>query len=467
MKSHSAKEGRSVKKPLLFSLLLLALVIAAVLIIDGRHVEINLSGDTEVVLEYGEKFSDPGAVAALTGRIFGTGAPLDVSVSGTVDPETLGTTEITYSATYLCFTGKAVRSVTIQDTTAPVISLTDVPGKNDFTAEDNFDGDVTPKVQRTEEADRIIYTVTDSSGNSAAEERLLAPVLALSGGESVEVTADYRFIDPGYSAKDCYDRDLTDRVVVEGLEEIIPWKVGSYDLTYSVSDDFGNSVSAKRHVEIVAAELPETVVQDKVIYLTFDDGPAESTGALLDLLAEYDAKATFFVTATDKNNSDMIGRAYREGHSIGVHAYKHAANVIYISEEAYFENFAKMEDLIYEQTGEYTRLVRFVGGSSNTSSMKVGEAGIMTKLAEDLTTMGYRYYDWNIQPENDECDAMRAFNNIVGQVPSLDTPIILQHDTAEWNITVVKLLLEWGTKHGYTFEGIDLTTPEVHHRIAN
>ena len=106
----------------------------------------------------------------------------------------------------------------------------------------------------------------------------------------------------------------------------------------------------------------------RVVYLTFDDGPGPYTAQLLDVLARYGVKATFFVTALNSDYEDMIGRAYNEGHSIAVHTYSHDYRKIYASEEAFFEDFNAMEDVIYRQTGQYTKLCRFPGGSSNTVS---------------------------------------------------------------------------------------------------
>lgn len=437
---------------------------------EPPHAEIELIGDKEVVLEYGQDYTDPGAEAWLVSAD-GSRQPLAIEPSA-VDTRKLGTAEVSYS---VIIDGEKVagvsRTVTVQDTVPPELTLLGEPGDPDYSALDNADGDITDQVQRTEEADRIVYTVRDSSGNEASAERVKGPILEFEGGESVQIPADYRFFEPGVTAVDMYGRDLSDRLEVTG--EIVPWEPGSYEFTYTVTDDFGQTVTRTRTIEVVPAEMPETVLQEKVIYLTFDDGPAETTEALLDMLAKYDAKVTFFVTYSDPRYVDMIGRAYREGHSIGLHAYKHDASVIYASEEAYFDNFDKMQEVIKEQTGEYTRIVRFVGGSSNSSSAAFCP-GIMTALAEDLTTMGYRYYDWNIQPEPDDenVDLDRSFVTLrygayeyceAGEEP----PISLQHDTAGWNVFVVERLIQWGLENGYTFKGIDLTTPEVHHPISN
>lgn len=433
--------------------------------------EIRLLGEESLVLECGEAFSDPGAEAWLLNADGSRGEALEIRVSPAPDTARPGEVKLNYEALYGGQTLASVtRHVTVQDTQPPILTLLNEPGEHDFRAEDAVDGDLTGQVRRVETADLILYSVSDSSGNEARAERLKTPVLSFTGGDSVQIPADYKFFDPGFTATDMYGRDLSDRVEITG--SITPWKPGSYELTYTVTDEDGRSVSAKRSVEVVKASMPDTVLQEKVIYLTFDDGPAGPTEELLDMLAKYpDVKVTFFVTNTDQRYTDMIGRAYRDGHSIGLHAYAHDASKIYTSEEDYFYYFDLMEELIYEQTGAYTRIVRFVGGSSNTSSMYFAD-GIMSRLAEDLTNMGYRYYDWNMQPENAECNEQASYSHLVGTSEFIcregqTVPISLQHDTAQWNIRVAERFIQWGLANGYTFKGIDMTTPEVHHLIRN
>ncbi len=437
---------------------------------EPPHAEIELLGEKNIELEYGDVFVDPGAEAWLVSAD-GTREALPVGAPQEVDTTQLGTVELSYAVVMDGETVASVnRFVTVRDSVPPELSLLGEPSEHDCAATDNADGDLSDRVQRTEEDDRIVYTVQDSSGNEASAVRMKDPVLVFTDGESVQIPADYRFVDPGFLAVDMYGRDISDRVEVEG--EITPWKLGSYELNYTVTDDFGRTVSAARQIEVVQAEMPETVIQDKVIYLTFDDGPAAPTSDLLDVLAKYpDVKVTFFVTYSDPRYVDMIGRAYREGHSIGVHGYAHNASLIYASEEAYFDYFDKMEEIIHEQTGEYTRIVRFVGGSSNSASIGIC-AGIMSKLAEDLTNMGYRYYDWNVQPENADCDVNEAYLTIRYNAVRIceegeTVPISLQHDPGGWNCLVVERVILWGLENGYSFKGIDMTTPEVHHYICN
>src|SRR5262245_12998710 len=63
----------------------------------------------------------------------------------------------------------------------------------------------------------------------------------------------------------------------------------------------------------------------KAIALTFDDGPSESTSALLEILSEHDARATFFQIGRNVERMPEIARMVAErGHEIGNHSYSHS-----------------------------------------------------------------------------------------------------------------------------------------------
>ena len=77
----------------------------------------------------------------------------------------------------------------------------------------------------------------------------------------------------------------------------------------------------------------EHCLQERTIALTFDDGPSQHTHELLDLLATYNAKATFFVSGnnngkgaidTTKQWFDVVRRMIAEGHQVGSHTFDHA-----------------------------------------------------------------------------------------------------------------------------------------------
>ncbi len=481
---HAAHTRKKKKATAAVLLIYLLLIVLAVFVIDGRHPAFKLNGAKDMTLEVGSEYTELGASAESVGRIFkNSGEPLEVSISGSVDTSRVGEYDVVYHAKSLIIPGSTVRHVSVVDTEAPVIELRHEAGtaapastadyvEEGYSATDNYDGDLTDKVERTVTDKSVIYTVKDSSGNETSVERVIIgpPILNLTGGTEVELVASPRFEEPGYEAHDTQGADLTDRVEVSG--NIAPYKVGSYTLTYSVTNDRGEVTSLERTVNVVAAEKPESTKPDnpKTIYLTFDDGPGPYTAELLDLLARYDVKATFFVTALNSDYEDMIGRAYNEGHSIAVHTYSHDYRKLYSSEKAFFEDFNAMEDVIYRQTGEYTKLCRFPGGSSNTVSQF--NPGIMSRLVGIMNDMGYKYFDWNV--DSDDAGVTKWADGVYANVIKgcretfgYGYSMVLQHDVKDYSVAAVESIINWGLSNGYDFAAIDMTSPTAHHGLYN
>lgn len=125
-------------------------------------------------------------------------------------------------------------------------------------------------------------------------------------------------------------------------------------------------------------------------YLTFDDGPSKNvTPAILDILKEYDIKATFFVVGymVDRN-PEILQRIYDEGHAIGNHSYSHNYNYIYQNANNFMEDIRRAESKLKEVLGQEfeTKLLRFPGGSFGKYKSP------MIRAAEKE---GYAIYDWN------------------------------------------------------------------------
>src|SRR5699024_3282268 len=134
---------------------------------------------------------------------------------------------------------------------------------------------------------------------------------------------------------------------------------------------------------------------EKVVYLTFDDGPSENTQSILDILDQYGAKATFFITGGHEDCRPLIKKAYEAGHTIGLHTYSHDYKQVYSSVDAYFEDLEKVGEVAKEQIGYVPCFIRFPGGASNTVSAEY-TPGIMTELTRKVQEKGYQYYDWNV-----------------------------------------------------------------------
>ena len=209
---------------------------------------------------------------------------------------------------------------------------------------------------------------------------------------------------------------------------------------------------------------------EKTLYLTFDDGPSANTEKILDILDQYGAKATFFVTGHEPEYRPMIAEAYRRGNTIGMHTFSHDYATIYQSEDAYFSDLDQVGDVVKEQIGYVPYLIRFPGGASNTVSASYCQ-GIMTALDGDVQAKGYQYYDWNVS-SNDAAGNTVPTDQIVSascSYGSYTNVILLCHDSGSKTTTVEALpkIIEYYQSQGFVCRAIDRSTVVVHHHINN
>lgn len=482
MKNKEKKRSRSRALITIAVLAWLILMVCLTFMMDARRVSFHVSGEEEITIEQGTAYTEPGVYAVTDGRLFGESKrQLNIRRNGQVDSRTVGSYEIEYSADSIFGRASTRRVVHVVDSQAPVIELDYIEGyspnwlegyvEEGYRAYDSYDGDLTDKVKRQQLADRVIYSVSDSSGNETQVERPLPdysqmPSLNIVGEEYVEIYAGDEYTDPGCIAIDGLGNDLSAYLQTEGA--VNSYSSGDYFITYSLMGADGQGVSATRCVSVLPQPMPETVEPTgKTIYLTFDDGPGPYTGRLLDILSAYGVPATFFVTAAYPDYYDLIGRAHREGHTIGVHTASHNYNQIYASERDWFQDFSKMQNIVHEQTGDYTKIFRFPGGSSNTVSRF--NPGIMTRLDKMATDLGYKYFDWNVSSGDagETNDTTEIFENIINGCAGRSWSIVLQHDIKDYSIAAVEQVIIWGRNNGYTFRALDMTSPDAHHGLNN
>ena len=193
----------------------------------------------------------------------------------------------------------------------------------------------------------------------------------------------------------------------------------------------------QKNEELQIGILPnEETFQGRKVYLTFDDGPSENTNKILDILKQYDVKATFFVVGkTDKNSVAVYKRIVNEGHTLGMHSYSHDYGEIYSSLENYVLDLKRLEDYLFQVTGVRPKYVRFPGGSSN----KVSKVD-MKELTAYLNDNGYVYYDWNLSSKDADYSYLssdRIVENCMSQIEDYSKEvIILMHDANDKKPTV-------------------------------
>ena len=217
-------------------------------------------------------------------------------------------------------------------------------------------------------------------------------------------------------------------------------KEGTYEVTYVAKDSSGNKITVKRKVNVIKKIGSDKQSNEKVVYLTFDDGPSENTKKIMDILAKYDAKATFFVTGRNQDYNYLIK-----------------------------DDLNKIGQMVKKEIGFVPHYIRFPGGSSNTVSRRYCQ-GIMSTLTKEVVEKGYQYYDWN----GDSTDASGnhvAVDKLIRNGTSChdNNVMILCHDTQAKDTTVQALpaIIEHYKNLGYTFKGIDDATYAPHQSVNN
>lgn len=204
------------------------------------------------------------------------------------------------------------------------------------------------------------------------------------------------------------------------------------------------------------------IYSGKKVYLTFDDGPSIYSNKILDILAQYNVKATFFVTGKkDQDSKKIYQRIVNEGHTLGMHSYSHVYKQIYKSEEDFDKDFTKLWKLLYDTTGYKPTIYRFPGGSSN----QVNDHG-MDDFIRYLRNKSIYYYDWNVvsgDATGIEYTKDQLIDNVLKGVAIKGTSIVLMHDVRTKGLTVDSLpeLLEALISGGAEILPLDEDVPPI------
>ncbi len=439
--------------------------------------QIKLNGSSRVVIEVFSQYSDAGATA----KIRNEDLTAQIKTSGKVDTEKVGMYIIEYTVAHGDKVSKILRTVEVVDTVAPQLTLNGAAKQTvskielfsdaGAVAADNYDGDITANIKsvtakRSDTEYEIVYTVSDSSGNKAQASRILIikdivpPVITILGGSGDTIPLGSSYIERGATANDDLDGNITLRIQSSGSVDVNA--AGTYFITYSVTDNAGNTATAKKTIWV----YNPTDHNLSRVCLTFDDGPStDNTVKILDILKQYDAKAIFFILNYSAEKLPIIQRIIAEGHTIGIHGYSHDYAKIYASEAAYMNNINSLREKLYNDTGYLTYYTRFPGGSSN--SVKKGVS--INQLINRLNNDGFRYYDWNVDSgdaSGNGIPSSKIAANTISALKQGRTNMVLMHDyyTKKTTPEAVRQILEYGKSKGYVFESINEATEQIHHR---
>jgi peptidoglycan/xylan/chitin deacetylase (PgdA/CDA1 family) len=232
----------------------------------------------------------------------------------------------------------------------------------------------------------------------------------------------------------------------------------------------GITLKVSRGIPWVNVSVPKG---DKTAYISFDDGPnIKYTEQILDVLKEYDIKATFFMVGKYMEKYPEIARRVREeGHSVGCHSCDHNYTYLYTSKENTLADLAKWEKSAEKVFGEVPseRLYRFPGGSLTAGTLR-------GTLKEAIGYEGYRGYDWNAL-NNDSQSHLRpkdmtaeeymkdSFLSTVAYSFRMKTSphIVLVHETYQQTVDMLPWMIEYLREQGCTFATPDTLDASWYH----
>ena len=177
--------------------------------------------------------------------------------------------------------------------------------------------------------------------------------------------------------------------------------------------------------------------KDKVIALTFDDGPHEKTIEILDLLSKYNAKATFFCIGKQiEKYPKTVERIIAEGHNIGNHSYSHSNWNGFFSTKKIVSEIEQTNKLITQLVNVKTRFYRPPFGVTNPN------------IAKAISKTKQISIGWNIRSLD---TVIKSENLILERIKTRVKPgsIILLHDTSSKTVSVLEQLLLFLQDEGY------------------
>ena len=198
--------------------------------------------------------------------------------------------------------------------------------------------------------------------------------------------------------------------------------------------------SALTGYEALQADAPVDLPEQKLIALTFDDGPRRSTTTrLLDGLAERGVKATFFLIGRQiADNEDVVRRMDREGHQIGIHTFDHV-QLTELNQADFDAQVETTRTLLKELLGHNDFLLRPPFGK--------WDEGVRTRAGCPIIL-------WSIDPEDwDDKNTARVVEEVVSQ--ARDGSIILLHDIYAQSVDAALQIVDRLHAEGYYFCTID------------
>lgn len=235
-----------------------------------------------------------------------------------------------------------------------------------------------------------------------------------------------------------YDYDNNDnKYCVVFYKYFFDSNIYSYDLD-SFMIDLDSSTISMVYTEVFNYDIitnKKINNSDKLIALTFDDGPNYNTNKVLDILEENNVPATFFVLGNRiKGNENILKRMVSSKMEIGNHTFNHLLLTKY-KEDKVKSEINNTSNLIFEVTGKYPTLFRPSYGSCNKMIRGVVDTPI---IIWDIDTLDWKYHN-----------SRRISSRVINKVK--DGDIVLMHDIYSATANALEIIIPSLKSKGYTF----------------
>lgn len=341
---------------------------------------------------------------------------------------------------------------------------------------------------------QVIYTLDNADKQVIRTVEVIdgkAPDLRLKGDAQLKLFIGDQYEEPGYTAYDNCDGDITDMVKSDSRVNFN--QAGTYEIVYTVQDSHGNEASCTRSVQILENPLNVRLAYDhdmfdntafewwfnksadharntaakdadwlktygayyigpdeKVIYLTFDEGGNDITyiKQIADVLNENEVKATFFLTRNYiRDEADFVRDLVNHGHVIGNHSWHHydmttLANAA--QADAFVEELTQEEKTYMEVIGEpMPKIFRFPRGGTSERALKM------------ICDLGYRTYFWShaYYDYGSDVSAQEALQTMMDHYHN--GAIYLLHPSNKGNWLALDDFIREMKRLGYRFDTVD------------